>query len=300
MRRLSINSLRSLAVLLPLTCQAAGEKYKQTTSLYLDEKGGNIKTPEGVACNDKGVLIVADTANGRLLRYSYGESGVKGGAEIKMPQITYPIRLQLSPGGDIYTLDERQHRIVHLNPEGGFVNNLEPQGVPAPANISLRSFRIDAAGVIYLLDLFGQRVLVLDAAGKFIRQLPLPSEYAFSSDLAVTAAGDILLLDGTRGEVALARKDATVFTPLTKNLHEYVSFATYLTVDIRGNIYLVDQDGGVIVTLGPDGKYTGRIATLGWKEGQLYYPAQMSFCGNSMFAVADRNNSRVQIFETVK
>jgi hypothetical protein len=282
-----------------MTCQAAGEKFKQTSSIYLDEKGGNIKNPEGVACNDK-VLVIADTANGRLLRYSNGEGGVKGGAEIKIPQIVYPVRLQLAPAGDIYSLDERQHRIVHLNPEGGFVGYLEPQGAPAPATINVRSFRIDAAGAIYLLDLFGQRVLVLDAAGKFTRQLPLPSGYAFSSDLAVTAAGDIFLLDATRGEVAVARKDAAGFTPLTKNLQEYVSFATYLAIDSRGNIFLVDQDGGVIVTLGPDGSYTGRIAALGWKEGQLYYPAQMSFCGSSMFAVADRNNSRVQIFEAVK
>ena len=40
------------------TCRAAGEKYKQITSLYLDEKGGGLKNPEGVACTDKGTLIV--------------------------------------------------------------------------------------------------------------------------------------------------------------------------------------------------------------------------------------------------
>ncbi|HEY6007348.1 MAG TPA: NHL repeat-containing protein [Geobacteraceae bacterium] len=301
MRRLTVHSILILAVLVaPLTCRAAGEKYKQLTSLYLDEKGGGLKNPEGVACNDKGTLIVADTANGRLLRYSYADGGVKGGTEMKPSQLAYPIRLQLAPAGDIYALDERLHRIVHLNAEGAFVGYLEPQGVPAPATLSLRSFRIDASGSLYLLDLFGERVVVLDAAGKFVRQLSLPADHGFFSDLAVTGGGDILLLDSVRAEVTVARKDAAAFTPLTKNLREYVNFPTYLTVDGRGGIYLVDQDGGAIVTLGPDGSYTGRIATLGWKEGQLYYPSQVSFCGSAILAVADRNNSRIQLFEAQK
>lgn len=299
MRRFTIQSFLILSALFPLTCQAAGVKYKQTSSIYLDEKSGSIKYPEGVACNDKGVLIVADTANGRLLRYSFGAEGAKGGTEIKLPQITTPVRLQLTPAGDIYVLDGRQHRVVHLNPEGGFVGYLDPQGVPAPATVSPRSFRIAAGGVIYLLDLSGQRVLLLDATGKFIRQLPLPPDYGLASDLTVTAGGDILLLDGTQSKVAVAHKDAAAFTPLTKNLQEYVSFATYLTVDGQGNIYVVDQDGGDIVTLAPDGSYTGRIATLGWNEGQLYYPGQVSVCGGTL-AVADRNNSRIQLFESPK
>jgi hypothetical protein len=207
--------------------------------------------------------------------------------------------LQLGPTGDIYVLDERQRRVVHLNPEGGFVGYFDPQGIPAPATVSVRSFRIDASGSVYLLDLFGQRVVVLDAAGKFVRQLTLPPEHGMCSDLAVTAAGDILLLDSTRVEVVVARKDAAAFTPLTKNLREYVSFATYLAVDTRGSIFLVDQDGGFIATLGPDGSYTGRISTIGWKEGQLYYPGQISICSD-IIAVADRSNSRIQLFEAQK
>ena len=299
MRRPVTHSILLLALLFPLTCHAGGDKYRQTTSLYVDEKGGALKNPEGVACTDKGVILVADTANGRLVRYGTGESGLKGGTEIKTPQVTYPIRLQIAPAGDIYVLDGRSRRIVRLNPEGVFSGYLEPQSVPGSATLGLRSFRIDASGAIYLLDLFGGRVLVLDAAGRFVRQLPLPDGGDSFSDLAVTTGGDILLLDSTRGEVAVARKDG-VFTPLSKSLREQVNFPTYLTTDSRGGILVVDQNGGGIVTLGADGGYTGRIGTLGWKEGQLYYPGQVSLCNSGALAVADRDNSRVQIFEAIK
>src|SRR5512146_1549712 len=123
-------------LLLPFTSAALGaEKVKQITSVYLDEKGVSLKFPEGAACDDKGVLVVADTANGRLLRYTYQEGAVKGGTEMKPSQLAYPIRLQLDTKGDIFALDGKQRRIVHLKPDGNFVGYLDPQGVPAPATV---------------------------------------------------------------------------------------------------------------------------------------------------------------------
>lgn len=288
-------------LLLPFTSAALGaEKLKQITSVYLDEKGVSLKYPEGAACDDKGGLVVADTANGRLLRYTYQEGTVKGGTELKPSQLVYPIRLQLGSKGDIYALDGKQRRIIHLKLDGAFDRYLDPQGVPAPTAVVPRSFKVTANDAIYLLDIFGERVLVLDRVGRFQSQLPFPKGYGFFSDLAVTAAGDVLLLDSVNAMVYAARKGAAEFTPLSKNLREYVSFPTYMTTDSRGVIYLVDQDGGAIVTLGQDGSFTGRMLNLGWKEGQLYYPGQICMGGEGMLAVADRNNSRVQVFEFAK
>ena len=39
------------------------------TSVYLDGKNGSLLHPEGVACDTDLYLIVADSGNGRLLRY---------------------------------------------------------------------------------------------------------------------------------------------------------------------------------------------------------------------------------------
>jgi hypothetical protein len=225
---------------------------------------------------------------------------VKGGTEIKPAQVSYPIRLQLDSKGDIFALDGKQRRIVHLKPDGVFVGNLDPQWVPAPSAVVPRSFKVAANDSVYLLDILGERVVVLDAAGKFQKQIAFPKGYGFFSDLAVTAAGDVLLLDSVNAMVYAARKDAAEFIPLSKNLQEYMSFATYITTDDRGVIYIVDQNGSAIVTLGQDGSFTGRLLNLGWKEGQLYYPSQICLSGTGVLAVADRNNSRVQVFEFVK
>jgi hypothetical protein len=53
------------------TQSAGAEKrnIKWVASIYSDANGVGLKHPEGVACNDEH-LIVADTGNSRLLRYS--------------------------------------------------------------------------------------------------------------------------------------------------------------------------------------------------------------------------------------
>ena len=275
-------------------------KLRYLATVSADEKEGQLKFPEGVACNDKSVLIVADTGNGRLVRYTFQDKVLKGGTEIKIPQLVYPVRVQLNAKGDIYVLDGKQHKIVHLNPEGTFVGYLEPQGMTGSANFVATSFKLDSADNFYLADISQGRVVVLDPAGKFVKQIDFPKEYGFISDLALTPGGDILLLDSVNAVVFVAKKDAAAFALLTNSLREYMNFPTYVTAGTRGEFYLVDQDGGAIIVMGLDGSFLGRQLGLGWKTGLLYYPSQICISKNGEFIVADRNNSRVQIFESVK
>lgn len=285
--------------LLPVLCFGAETlKLRQITSLYADEKGGDLKKPEGVACNET-TLLVADSGNGRLLRYALQGDVVKGGVEIKIPQLTNPVRVQMNPKGEIFVLDAQQRRIVRLSSDGAFIGYLDPQGVPAPASIIPLSFKIDTEGRIYLLDVFSERVLILDQGGKYLAQIPYPKGYGFILDLAFDAKGGILLMDSVNATLFTAAKDAAVFTPLVKNLQEYMNFPGYITTDPRGIIYLVDQNGGAIVVLGQDGSFLGRQLSMGRKNGLIYYPAQICLTGASLF-VADKDNSRVQQFEMIR
>jgi hypothetical protein len=97
-----------------------------------------------------------------------------------------------------------------------------------------------------------------------------------------------------------AAKDSNSFSPLTKDLREYLNFPTSITTDNRGIIYIVDQNGSGIVILGQDGSFRGRQLSMGWTEGLLYFPSQMCINDNGEVFIADRDNSRVQIFSLVK
>ena len=60
------------------------------------------------------------------------------------------------------------------------------------------------------------------------------------------------------------------------------------------------ENGSGIVILGQDGSFHGRQLSMGWTEGLLYFPSQMCVNDKGEVFIADRGNSRVQIFTLVK
>jgi sugar lactone lactonase YvrE len=296
----------AVAVVLSLCAAApdsfAGEKirFRFVAAISFDEKGIGIRQPEGVACNDRSALIVADTGNDRLLRYTVDDRTIKPAGEVKVPELSYPIRVQMSSKGDIFALDGKRRRIARFSPGGEYRDAVVPEGVPSPASFVPRSFKIDRNDNIYVLDIFSARVLVLGPDGKYQRHLDLPKDAGFISDLAVDGKGSVFLVDSVNATVSVAPKDAKAFSPLGKSLREYLSFPTYITTDSRGVLYLVDENGAGVVMLGQDGSFLGRQLVMGWTEGLLYYPSQMCINEKGEIFIADRGNSRVQAFSVVR
>jgi len=276
-------------------------KFRYITSIYADDKGLGLKQPEGVACNGESLLIVADSGNGRLLRYSYKDGATElGTVEIKVDQLSYPIKTEINSTGEIYIFDRKQRSIVRLSPAGELRGYLQPLGLPSPSEYVPRSFTMDRNDNIYILDILSERVLILDPAGRYVRHIKFPQEYGFFSDVAVDFKGTVLIVDVVDGMVFSAGKNSASFSPLTGSLKEYVRFPVSLTTDDRGRIYLVDRNGGSIIILGQDGSFLSRQSGMGWKEGSLNYPGQMCINKKGEIFVADTNNSRVQVFLMVE
>jgi sugar lactone lactonase YvrE len=287
-------------VFVPKSYGAESAKLVYTSGIYTDAKGDMIHLPEGVACGAAGTVVVADTGNDRLLRYTFHDGVLKGGQELKVAEAPRPLRVQMNSAGDIFVLDGKQLRIARLSPEGTFKSYVDPVGVPAPTAFVPKNFKIDAAGNMYILDIFSGRVLVLDPEGKYLRQVDFPKKYGFISDVAVDQGGTIYILDSADAVVYAAAKDAKSFSPLSKSLEEYMNFPTDMTVDSTGMLYLSDQNGGGVVVIAQDGSFRGRPVTFGWDKGLVRYPAELCINDKGMLFVADRENSRVQIFTLVK
>jgi hypothetical protein len=206
----------------------------------------------------------------------------------------------LNSNGEIFALDGKERRIVRLSAEGEYKGYINPGGISSPSSFVPRSFKIDSKDNIYILDIFGERVLLVGPDEKYQKHIDFPKGYGFFSDLQVDLKGSIFLVDSVKSMVFCAEKEAGQFSPFTKNLKEYLNFPTSMTSDNKGIIYLVDENGGGIVILGQDGSFLGRQLSMGWNEGLLYYPSQMCVNDKGDVFVADRGNSRVQIFSVVK
>lgn len=302
MKKLSINTILAVIIML-LSSLAFGidaVKFRYAVSVYTDEMGGGIQQPEGIACNDDSLFIVADTGNNRLLQYSLQEKDLKGGTEIKIPELTYPLKVQINSKGEIYALDGKKRRIVRMNPKGDFMGYLDPKGFPYNVPFFPRSFIIDKNDDIFVLDVLSGSVLLLDPTGSYKRHIDLPKNYGFISDLAVDTAGNLLIIDSVNSTIFIANSESETFSPLSKNLKETASFPTGIAVDGRGLIYLVDTNGNKIVILTQDGSLLGQQLGLGWVDGALHYPTQLCLNNKGEVFITDRGNSRVQIFTTAK
>ena len=290
-------------LLLPATAQSAEVmQLRHVVSIYTyaDTKAPTapvtkINQPEGVACGDKSLILVSDTANGRIQPFTLKDDGTIApgpGAEIKVP---YPQHVRLNSKGDIFVLDGKQRKILRLNAAGESKGNFEPEGVPAPATWIPKNFAIGTNDTVYILDVYSSRVLIVSPEGKFQSQIGLPTTDGFFSDLSVDPQGTIFILNSITAAVYSAGPNDKAFSPLTKGLKDYVTFPTALTAD-KQFLYLVDQFGGGVVVLGKDGSFKGRKLRKGWKEGEVLYPSDICLNEKGEMFIADRGNNRVQMF----
>lgn len=263
-------------------------------TIYADSTDGPLSRPEGLACDARGNLVVADTGNARLLTFRWKDGLLDGGAVVKVPQLGYPVRLQIDSKGFVLALDRRARRIARIDEKGAFAGYLEVKG--ASSAVTPAAFKLDGADNVYVLDVAARRVVVAAASGTVSRELPLPKEARGVTDVAVDAGGKIYALDGVAAVIWIAEPADKVFRPLSGALKESMSFPTYLAPDNQGKLFVVDQNGNAVVRLGIDGTFQGRDLALGAMEGTVNYPGQLCVTPDGDVFVADRNNDRVEIF----
>lgn len=275
-----------LAAALPLDPASSG---------YADEKGVALRSPEGVACTDAGAVVAADTGNGRLVLFTFRDGKLVPGGEVRVPELGRPTRVQLDSKGNVLALDGQGRRIVRIGAGGAFAGFLQLAGIPQGNGFFPIAFKIGPGDVVYLLDASSARVVVVDPAGAFQRQLDLPRGGSFT-DIAVDPQGAVYAVDGVRAQVYVAAPNTAAFRPLGKPLQDVLNFPGYLTLTSQGPLVLVDQHGNGLVVLGRDGSFLGRRLSIGWSEGLVYYPGQVCIDSRGDAFVADRGNNRIQAF----
>jgi sugar lactone lactonase YvrE len=286
----------ALAAALPLGTRAASPARGLThqRSIYADSTDGTLQRPEGLACDGRGNLVVADTGNARLLLFRWKDGLLDGGTVVKSPLLGYPYRLQIDSKGFVLVLDRRARRIVKVDEKGASAGYVEVKGASTP--VTPAAFKLDGADNVHVLDLVARRVVVARPDGTLTRELPLPKEARGVTDLAVDAGGRVYVVDGVAAVVYVADGGDKAFRPLSQPLKQWMSFPTYLAPDNQGKLFVVDQNGAAIVRLGNDGTFQGRDLALGAIDGAVSYPGQICVTGDGDVFVADRGNDRVQIF----
>jgi DNA-binding beta-propeller fold protein YncE len=155
-------------------------------SMFVGGRGtvaGRFQGPRGIAVLPSGEVVVADSDNHRLQRFSstgewLGEIGGLGSGPGRFNQ---PNGLAVGAEGHLFVADSTNHRVQELEAGGRFVR--EWRG-PAPGFYGPRDLELGPDGVLYVLDQGRGRVVTIGPGGQMA---------AFAS----LGSGDSQLLDPT-------------------------------------------------------------------------------------------------------
>lgn len=159
-------------------------------------------------------------------------------------------------------------------------------------------------GNVLVTDARNHRVVIFDAAGRFLREFGEEGDgrgqFALPGGVAVDPAGSIYVSDylqdriqkfSEAGEFILqwggpGEGDAGFNSPIG------------LAADEQGRVYVADFYNKVVKVFSPRGELLGRIGQPGqWQLGDLDYPTDVDVSGDGRVLVADAYNYRVQRFD---
>ncbi|PYL54743.1 MAG: hypothetical protein DMF33_00320 [Verrucomicrobia bacterium] len=128
---------------------------------------GEFDSPSGIAVDSKGNVLVADTGNGRVEKFSPTSTfistiGMKGAGN---GQLGAPNGIAVDRNGNVYIADAGNHRVQKLAPNGGLI--AEWKG-PEPGFYGPRRIAIGPDDSIYVVDQGHTRIVKFNPEGQVL------------------------------------------------------------------------------------------------------------------------------------
>jgi DNA-binding beta-propeller fold protein YncE len=173
---------------------------------------GEFDSPTGIAVDAKGNVLVADTGNGRIEKFSpngdfvtsMGKFEAPNGIAIDRagniyvaevgskhriqklgpdgrfiaqwaPGLYGPRRIAIGPDGSIYVVDSGRNRIVKFSSDGQVLGSWGSEGSGDGQFRGLSSVAVDpTTNKVYVADSMNRRIEVFDSEGKLLSKWPVP------------------------------------------------------------------------------------------------------------------------------
>lgn len=251
-------------------------------------------SPQGIAIDNAGNLLIADTANHRVRRVNLttgiittvagtGESGFAGdGGQATVASLNLPIAVGVDKEGNIYISDTGNLRVRRIDARTGIITTVAGNGESTPlgdggkatdAGFSPGAISIDSTGNIFISDETHKTVRRVDASTNTIVTVAGNGDTVFNSDNIPAINAAINPLGG-------------------------------VVVDGNGNLFIGDFDNNRIRRVDA---LTGFISTVAGNGSQgfsgdggkvtrasLDEPRGVAVDGDGNIYIADTNNNRIR------
>jgi len=175
-----------------------------------------------------------------------------------------PRDIATAQDGSLFVADSRNHRIVHLDSQGLFLNafggygNVMDGQIPGGLMNEPWGVAVGPDGNVYVADTWNHRIQVFTSDGQFLRMW---------SVFEVNG-----LPDGFWGPRGIA-------------------------IDASGRVFVTDTGKQRVVVFDANGTYLTQFGSLGLEAGNLDEPVGIEIAPDGKIYIADTWNYRVQVFE---
>lgn len=268
------------------------------TTIAGSEASGRFNEPSGLFYDEnKKRLYVADSLNRRIVSL---DSENKFLAELTKKEIVLPVGIVRDGKGLFYVVDAERGEVLSLDVAKELVEPLQISGMPKgrytflPGRIAL-----DKGDNIYIIDKLNKRIVMVDAAGEFVRALTVNAEdfYGFT-DLRVDDEGYVNALDTVGRTVYVFDKKGGLVSSFGGMEKGLFLFPVSIASGRGGLIYVVDSHAGRILIFNRSGGFQYAISKKGTKDGELSTPSYLWIDDSGKIYVLDGN--RIQVFKEEK
>jgi DNA-binding beta-propeller fold protein YncE len=261
--------------------------FQRVTSVHCDPGTGEIY----VADATQGVIGIFDERGAPLFAFSDAE------------HLAEPRRITVDSKGRIYALDLDWTHVKVFNYRGDFEESIDVAAL-AGQPVQLSALALDDEGLLWVGDSLNGQILAIGAGPRLLRRFGVPGN-------GPGELGGIASLAVDRERVYVADQTSLgvqVYSRFGRyqrgwGLHETgkanVSLPAGIAVDGAGRIILVDMLRHEIKYFEPDGKLIEVFGGIGRQPGDVSYPGDVSVGRGGVVCVAEKGNSRVQVFDPV-
>jgi uncharacterized protein (TIGR03663 family) len=289
---------------------------------------GQLIQPRGVAVDAAGNILVADSANHRLIVFDPSGTPIRtiGGFGNGDGQFNEPRGVAVDSQGNIYVADTWNARIVKLDPQGAFLaswgigredfgdgRRASPTGGTQEQNLARpldffgpRGVAVDADGNVYIADTGNKRIVVTDSDGNYKYQWGYDGSAAgqFNEPIgvAVDENGTVFVADTWNSRVqAFARSENEQIDPLPYAVWRIPGWQPQTYEDpfiaARGGRVVISAPLRNLLVLTDD----NGVGLLTWggsgnDVASVNLPCGVAFSPDGSVVVVDRGNARIMRF----
>ena len=265
---------------------------------------GGVNRPWGVAVNQRGEIIVAESGGNCISIFSLSGEKIRtfGSDGAALGQFNCPCGVAVDSDGNILVADGDNHRIQKFTGDGKFLTGVGRRGNkhleftnPSGITVNHRNRKV------YISDRGNHRIQILNAdltfSNSFGSRGSGDGQFTYPWGVALDSTGNVHVADSQGHCIQVFTAEGKFLRKLGKkgSGDGELDFPSSVSIDCDDIVYVTERNCRVSMFTS-EGQFLRSFGTKGEGPGQFYMPRGIAVDRDGLVYVSDTSNHCIQIF----